>query len=276
MHLRDYQTRGIEEIRKKVVAGHKSILYVLPCGGGKTVQMGFMATNAAKKGLKTTFTVHRRALIDQSSEFLTSNGVIHGIIAAGYPKSDHLIQVASIQTLARRLKSAPVPDILVVDEAAHSTAKRWSSVIRHYPKALKIGLTATPCRMSGSPLGDIFQTMVEGPSMQALTPRYLSPYTLYGPPSQLNLKGLKTVVGDFEKGMLEELTLNAKITGSAISHYQKFIPGERGIAFCVSIKHSKRSCAGVCPGRHCSSTSGWHHSPRITAKNDIRLRFWRN
>ena len=47
--------------------------------------------------------VHRKELVDQASNKLEYVDVFHGIIASGYKGKTNNIQVASVQTLVRRL-----------------------------------------------------------------------------------------------------------------------------------------------------------------------------
>ena len=50
VNLRDYQKQGVDNIRFSYMQGRKSVLYVLPTGGGKTVIFSHIAEQAAKKG----------------------------------------------------------------------------------------------------------------------------------------------------------------------------------------------------------------------------------
>ncbi|RXL81042.1 hypothetical protein EO238_31690, partial [Citrobacter sp. AAK_AS5] len=73
-------------------------------------------------------------------------------------------------TLVRRLERLPVPDLLVIDEAHLAMAATWSRVVNYYrARGTRIlGLSATPTRLDGQPLGDLFGALVCGPS-----PRWL-------------------------------------------------------------------------------------------------------
>jgi len=240
--LRDYQTRGTNDIREAIRAGYRSILYVGPCGSGKTTLMKYIAYNAALKGNRTIFTVHRNVLLDQACQELRESGIEHGVIAAGRTMTTEPIRVASIATLARRLHYVKCPDVLVLDECSHATAKQWRKVIDAYPGAIKIGLTASPKRLSGEPLGDIFDHMILGPSVSDLIEKgYLSRFRIYAPPHNIDFSDVKKVMGDYEKGKIIAKVEKSKIVGSAVEHYKKHIMGERAIAFCVSIQASLRT-----------------------------------
>ena len=103
MNLRGYQSRAIDDTRAAIRDGARAPLLVLPTGGGKTVIFSAIAQSAASRGRRVLILVHRRELIHQTSSKLAWVGLDHGIIAAGVPATDAQVQVASVQTLARRL-----------------------------------------------------------------------------------------------------------------------------------------------------------------------------
>jgi superfamily II DNA or RNA helicase len=132
MQLRPYQTQLVTEIRGQYQLGRKAVLAVLPTGGGKTVCFSYIAQAASIKGNRVLILVHRAELLDQASRAMP---VPHGIIAAGRAMDlSHTVQVASVQTVARRLHLLPRDffQLLVVDEAHHTTAGTWAKVIAHF------------------------------------------------------------------------------------------------------------------------------------------------
>lgn len=50
LQLRPYQEQGVADIRSQFAAGKKSVLYVLPTGGGKTVTYSHIAAQAGLRG----------------------------------------------------------------------------------------------------------------------------------------------------------------------------------------------------------------------------------
>jgi superfamily II DNA or RNA helicase len=67
---------------------------------------------------------------------------------------------------------------------------------------------------------------------------FLSPYRIFTAPHQINLDGLRTRMGDYIPGELQERIDKPSITGDAIQHYRKHAAGLRAVVFCVSITHS--------------------------------------
>ena len=244
MQLRPYQSQLITDIRLQYQLGHRKVLAVLPTGGGKTVCFSYIAQSAAKKGNRVCILVHRAELLDQASRALTSMGVTHGLIAAGRSMDlSHAVQVASVQTLARRLHKLPGEffQLLVVDEAHHTNAGQWATVIRHFQIAHVLGVTATPCRGDGRGLGEHYQAMVEGPSAAWLTDNgYLAPARVLAPPG-FDSTGLRKKMGDFDTKQAEERV--GTIMGDCVSHYRKHLSGQTAIAFCCSVAHAEAVAA---------------------------------
>lgn len=243
--LRDYQGTLVERTRANFIVGKRSQLLVLPTGGGKTVCFSYMSGAARSKGLTVWILAHRVELLEQISKTLRDFGIAHGMIAPGYiGDRRQQVQVASVFTLARRLDRYEPPDLIIVDEAHHAIGKStWGTVIKAFPKAKLLGVTATPIRLSGEGLGDLFECMVQGPTVADLIQRKaLSPYRLFAP-AGVDLSGVHSKMGDFVRGELAQAMNKPSITGDAVSHYQKLARGKRAVAFCVSVEHAEHVAA---------------------------------
>lgn len=242
--LRPYQASAVAEIRGAYQAGHRRVLFVLPTGMGKTVVFTHIAERAAIKGSRICILVHRQELVDQASRSLHAIGCNHGIIAAAYRQDLRQgVQVASVQTLARRLHTIP-PDffqLLIVDEAHHAVAGTWAKVLAHYHRAHVLGVSATPERLSGEPLADQFEVLIEGPDAAWGTEQgFLVPARIFAPPG-IDLSNIKRF--DTRKGhqQSEEILRQGQAMGDAVSHYRRTIePVHNGtaIAFCCSVAHA--------------------------------------
>lgn len=243
LKLRNYQETNVTDIRGQLMAGMDKILYVLPTGGGKTVVFSYITEQAAKKGNRVCILVHRSELVDQSSDELKKLGVDHGIISAG--KSMDLtksVQVASVQTLVRRLNKVPADffQLIIVDEAHHAVAGSWDKTTKHFSKAKILGVTATPQRLDGRPLGSHFQAMVIGPDCSWLTlKKFLSPARIFAPPRKVNTKQMKSRAGDWAMEDAEKEMMHGDFMGDAVTHYGRHIAPHSAIAFCCTIAHAQ-------------------------------------
>ena len=145
--LRSYQKRAVDEVclASKSPGIHRTIL-VAPTGSGKTVMAMEYIRRARKAGVKgVLFVVHRDELKQQVKAY------------------DPDIIVENIQTLVSR-ETFPDAQLVLVDEAHHYAAKRWAALFAAYPNTRMLGLTATPVRADGKPLGSrgMWQRMVVG------------------------------------------------------------------------------------------------------------------
>lgn len=117
IHLRAYQQTDVDAIRAAYGAGHQRVLYVAPCGAGKGVLFTYIAAQMAARGKRCWILVHRQELLAQTSRNLTAFGVPHGLIAPQFtPDYAAPLQVASVQTLTRRLSKAGEVDLIIADE----------------------------------------------------------------------------------------------------------------------------------------------------------------
>jgi len=244
MQLRSYQERAIDDLRTAYQSGARAPLMVLPTGGGKTCIIAAISANAAARDRRVLILVHRRELIHQASSKLQWIGVDHGIIAAGMPSSDHTVQIASVQTLARRLSRIDwQPSLIIIDEAHHATAGQWARIIDHWPDAYRLGVTATPCRLDGCGLRSVFDAMVLGPSVADLIfAGYLSPARIYAPPLVADLQGIRSRGGDYASDQAAAAMDRPTVTGDAIAHYQRLAVGQQAIAFCCNVAHAVSVC----------------------------------
>lgn len=242
--LRDNQIQVVNKLYAAYKGGAHAPLLCFPTGGGKTVVFSYMAERFARHNRRVYTLVHRAELLRQSSEKLDMFGVKHGCVAPNHTVTGDIVQVASVQTLVRRLDRFPAPDLIIIDEAHHAMAGTWSKILNHWPNAHLLGVTATPIRMDGKGLGvsagGFFDVLVEGPNTAELIQQnYLAEPCLYAPPTDIDMSGLQVRAGDYQKEELAKRVDKPKITGCAIEHYSKICPGVPAICFCVSIGHAE-------------------------------------
>ena len=203
--LRPYQYDVMARVEAAIAAGHRHPLLVAATGAGKTVIAAAIVKAYADCSRRVLFFSHRREITKQTCEKLFALGIDAGIIQAGWPgRPCQSVQVASIQTLHARGELPPA-DLVIVDEAHHARAASYQAVLAKYPNAVLLGLTATPCRKDGRGLGNVFDVLVECPQVDELIGLgFLVPTVVYGPPSPIDLSGVRTQAGDYVETQLAE------------------------------------------------------------------------
>lgn len=258
--LRPYQQKAIDEARE-AYRTQRAVLFQLPTGGGKTVTASTVVHGAAQKRNRVWWLTHRRELAGQASRTFHDLGIPHGLIQAGnVSDANALVQVASIQTIARRLTQLPAPALIVFDEAHHIGAAQWDTVFNAYPRAKILGLTATPWRLDGQGLGKWFGHMIEGPTVrQLIEDGSLCDFRLFAP-SIPDLSGVATLAGDYKSGALAKAMDRPAIVGDAIGHYRRLCLGKRAVVFAAGVSNSQNivaqfNAAGI-PAEHVDGGMG--------------------
>ncbi|QIG46782.1 DEAD/DEAH box helicase [Nordella sp. HKS 07] len=246
INLRQYQIEVIDELRAAVANGSKRTLLVAPTGAGKTVIASAIIAGAVAKGKRVLMVAHRRELIDQACRKLDDAGIKSGTILAGdFRRDDDApVQVGSIQTIhARAIRGErmilPRADLLIVDEAHRVRTSLYQQLLDAYPHAKVVGLTATPCRSDGRGLGNVFNEMVQCPSVQELIDLGHLVKTIVYAPETPDLKGVKIKRGDYAEDQLAERMDKPKLVGDIVSHWHRLAAGRKTVVFATSIAHSK-------------------------------------
>lgn len=225
--LRPYQKDYVRKLSDTYNQGYKKVCIVAPCGSGKTALFAAFAEATQKKGNVVWFLVHRKELLDQT--------------IATFERFDipmKTIYIGMVTTVANHLENYPKPDIIIFDECHFSMARTWLKIVEKYPDVYYIGLTATPCRLDGKPLKDIYETMITGITVKELIEiGYLAPYKYYAP-VVTDLSMLKRKGKDFDSKQATELLSTRAVFGNVIEHYRKYADSKQAICYCSSIEHS--------------------------------------
>jgi DNA repair protein RadD len=239
--LRPYQARDVERLSETFRRARR-VCYVCPTGGGKTTVAAAPAERASARGRVVWMLVHRDELVDQAAARLRGQGLDVAVLRAGdAPRTNAQAHVVSIQTAARRVRAGeghklpPAPGFVIVDEAHHVVAESWRDVLT-YAAAPTLGLTATPERLDGTGLGDVFEQLVVGPTPRELVDAgAIVPAEIWTGPTP-NMDGVKTLGGDFSS---QETALRAaKLVGDVVETWMKRAASLPTIAFAVNVGHS--------------------------------------
>lgn len=246
--LRDYQQDIVNRVRHEYAKGIKSVLMVSGTGSGKTIMFGHITREAFLRGKRVWIIAHRIEILLQIALTLDDYEVEYSIMAAGHrPDDSKQVQVCSVSSLARRMGSMHSPDLIVIDEAHHARAKTYVRIMEEYPDAFKLGVTASPERLDGKGLGDLFKSMVLGPTIREFIEQgHLCPYRMWSIPTMATTAVLKEEsknkrggFGDFDMMAAEQLLYESGIMGDVMEHFEEYCRELRTVVFCCTVESAE-------------------------------------
>lgn len=241
MKLRPYQSELIDKIRLSLRNGHKAVVAVLGCGGGKSVIQGSIAKSSTDKGRRVLFLVHRKELCQQIANTFRKVGV-----------DMSLCDVSMVQTVSRRLGKLPDYDLIITDEGHHSTANTYRKIYDHYHDVVRLAFTATPIRLNKGGLGEVYTDLITSVSTQWLIENnYLAPYKYYSV-KLADTSHLHTVAGEFKQDEVAELMQNKEIYGDTVKQWKRLAEGKKTIVYCASVEAAKMTAERFSAEGYCS------------------------
>jgi len=158
-----------------------------------------------------------------------------------------LLKIFSIQWLSRHYDEVEgCPGLVVIDEAHHALAKTYKEMWERYPEAKFLGLTATPCRLSGKGFTDLFEVLVRSWDVpQFIKQGRLATYDFVSikadSQAQRLIDSLKKrgADGDYQAKEMDRV-LNKKPSIERL--YQSFIDfakDRKGIVYAINIEHAR-------------------------------------
>lgn len=245
-----FDTVLYNEKGKKVNVG-SSVMVQMPTGTGKTYVMAAVVKwflDTYSKG-EVWLIAHRKELVEQMERTLDR-------FALEYGEKDEVVEekvrirVLSIQWLTRNIgdleKNGFRPGLIIVDEAHHSLATSYQDVFIRNHKALKIGMTATPCRMKQASFGTLFSRLITSPSIKDfILHGYLAPcnYVVIGEKSTeqqiVNLLTDRSGDGDYSVKEMEEKLNVTDVIRRLYNSVVKYAYGKKGIVYAINIDHAK-------------------------------------
>lgn len=259
---RDYQTLSLQQIREEFSQNRTKVLLWLATGAGKTYVFCLMIKEAVARGLRCIVLVRGRKLVDQASQRLFREHVLHGVMMSGHwnfrPSAP--CQVCSIDTLISR-SIFPDADLIIIDECDQATSGGYKEFLENekYQKSYIVSVTATP--WTKDPLNHIADVVVHPITMEELIEQgYLCGFRYYAPDDpDVSDVDVSSSSGDYNSNQLAEVMLSGQLTGNVVHHWKKLAKGRPTILFAVNVKHSKiiaeRFCEEGIAAEHCDAES---------------------
>ena len=268
--LFDYQEDMKERI-EKAFESHQSVMVQMPTGTGKTILLAEVVKSEKLKwknpdGEKSEklkwknpcvwIVVHRRELVEQIKETLakqldpslfTFNSSLNPLDSSLFTLHSSLIKVFSIQWLSKHYHELEEkPSLIIIDEAHHAVAKTYKEVMDAYPEAKKLGLTATPCRLTKRGFTDLFDVLLQSWSVKKfIADGWLSLYDYMSIREDsedwrlVNSLKKRGADGDFSlREMSEKLNVQPSIE-RLCDTVMRYAANKKGITYAIDIAHAE-------------------------------------
>lgn len=158
MTLRPYQHTAVNNVLAAFRRGDKSTLVVMPTGTGKSRVIAGVLGHAKRPALVLA---HTRQLIGQLADGFRELGLDVGVEMGDSRTHADIrpVTVASVQSMQKRLADYPAETFgVVVRDEAHRAVSD-TKILGHFRDARLLGVTATPDRTDGRPLGKVFESV---------------------------------------------------------------------------------------------------------------------
>jgi len=140
--LRPYQQSAVAAAISGIQAGKPGLL-VMPTGSGKSVVISEIVNRL--EGKQILVITPRRSLLMQTRARLGAHGVLSSSVGNDLG-DDHKVIAGTYQTMTRR-PGLTEPDVIIIDECHLVPSDgSYAALVRRFPRAAVIGLTATPFR----------------------------------------------------------------------------------------------------------------------------------
>ena len=246
MELRPYQQQAKDAIFSEWENGVKKTLLVLPTGCGKTIVFAKVAEECVKGGSRVLILAHRGELLDQAADKIgksTGLGCATEKAEQTCLGSWFRIVVGSVQSMMREKRLNQFPNdyfnTIIIDEAHHCISDSYQKVLRHFPDAEVLGVTATPDRGDMQNLGTVFESLAyEYTLPKAIKEGYLSPIKAVTIPLKIDMSAVGVQAGDFKSGDIA--TALDPYLESIAEEMEKYCSNKKTVVFLPLVKTSQK------------------------------------
>lgn len=263
---REYQVDVIQQALEQFDAGKRKLLIEMATGLGKTYTVALLIKQLLERAggrQRVLFIAHQIEILLQSvTAFKNVLGLgsysFSACFAGSRPESTDLV-FASFDTLYGQLAELAAGSFgyVIVDEAHHTPARTYASVVEHFHPRLLIGLTATPWRTDSKSVSDFFggaeshigrYDLIWGLRNKKLAfPKYL---VLLDDIDQDRIDQLESglSISDLDKRLFLHKKDQEVVRLIEATVKQKQLSNAKGIVFCRNIRHLRHLLGFFQPG----------------------------
>lgn len=231
-----HQQQAVTLLRNALKAGKRTPILDCATGSGKTKIASDIFHMARGKGNRCLFVCDAIGLIDQTVQAFWDEGHRDiGVIQSNHPMTNYAmpIQVASIQTLARR--RTPEYDLAVFDEA-HVVYAEHKALIAASPTKPHIGLSGSPWTKG---LGLIYDCLIRPVTMaELIAAGRVLPLVAYAPTNP-DLSNVKIKAGDYDEAMLSIVMRDNKLVADVVETWRELGEGRSALGYAVDCAHGQ-------------------------------------
>ena len=269
IELKDHQHAALENLQQMRGNGESIALLYHATGTGKTVTA---VSDAKKMGERTLFLAHTKELIYQAQktfgELWTDANT--GLFVAEQKDEHAYIVCGSIQSVAQNLDQFKPDEFgyIIVDECHHGTADTYRKVLGHFQPRFTLGLTATPDRMDGEDLLEIFKNVAHKLDLKtAVELGELVPIRCIRAKTNVDLSTVRINGIKYNSQDLESKLFVPERNRIIVDTYLHYVRNKKTVVFCASVSHAAE-IAGLFKenGIWCEAVSG---TLKSSARNRI-------
>jgi superfamily II DNA or RNA helicase len=248
MLLRPDQLQVVRAVEAQFYYGNRRLCIQMPTGSGKTIVAAEITRRMGAR--RVLYVVPSEEIFNQTADKLRAAGVNPTLLQAGsFPNLRNTkCLLAMSQTLANRLQQGMfkgwLPDVVIVDEA-HKLIDQHARVLDAFGCA-SIALTATPVRLDGRSLSNLWPTLIEGATvgqLQGLGALVSDIHTLDLPLA--DLRKVRKRAGDYEAASLSQAYEQSRAADLAAIYWYHKARGRKTLAFTPSRTVSETLAAAL-------------------------------
>jgi DNA repair protein RadD len=263
VQLRPYQLEAVAAAQSALAAGAHPAL-ALATGTGKSLVIAALAQAHHQAGGEVWALTHVQQLVAQNAAaYQRFSGCEPAVVCAGLGRRQLRggVTFASVQSLMGALLELRPPTLIIIDEAHrvphdHGQPALYASVLRRYPAAQRVAMTATPWRSDNGRIygsGDSFWFDVlafEYSVTRAVCEGYLSPLVGVQAEVQLDCSDLP-IDGDFNQTAAGDLETREWLTAVAESVGRLAAERRHVAVYCPTVAAALRTAVAL------KAVNGW-------------------
>ncbi len=239
--LMDHQEEALTNLAKMREDNQTIALLYHATGTGKTVTA---VSDVKAVGKKALFLAHRHELVDQAMNAFRKlwPEVTVGRYEGSIRETDAYVVCGTIQSVAQNLEDFRPDEFgyLVIDECHHGTAETYKKVMSYFHPNFTLGLTATPERMDGEDLLEVFRNVAHKLDLKsAVELGTLVPVRCIRISTNIDMRDVR--IGGFRYNAqdLESAIMVPQRNQLIVDVWNEYVKDKPTVIFCASVKHAE-------------------------------------